>query len=413
MSGARPMHSARIVSVLGIVLAGCASTAIPSASGTGAALERGAMALVASDYRSTNVSLAGPRGDVLTRSLLSTGARPAGLSYALSGDVVLPSDALSLDQDLPLIDRYGTNVISFVAPVSGQLRAQLPVGTGFEANPQDFLQWDASTAYVSRLGVDPLPGDTSFDGGSDLLVIDPRTPRIVSRIAFADKASVPARPSAMTRHGDHVVVSLERLSEGFDRAADADLALVRGATATLDAVVPLPALRNCGKPVFSSTGLVAIACTGLFDAATARFETAGSAVVVGALDTTSFTVLDRWDASVLDVSPAGSVAWLNDASLAFTAYGHGDAGDAVYMLSRGVSTATLLHRTAKPFTLGALRCDDRLPTHCFAAIAAPSAIAEFAALDGVRAPSVTLRPTSDVTGLPLRGLALFLSTPAP
>jgi hypothetical protein len=108
-----------------------------------------------------------------------------------------------------------------------------------------------------------------------------------------------------------------------------------------------------------------------------------------------------------------TVLGLDDATLAFTSYGHGGDGDAVYTLSRGASAATLIHRTAKPFTLGALRCDDRVPARCFATVASPSAVVELAATNAASPPSVTLRRASDVTGLPLRGLALFLSPPAP
>ena len=405
------MWTACISTGLSLLLIACENTPIPASTGTGHALESGSMALVSSDYRSTNLSLRDPSGASLTASLLSTGSRPAGLSFALSGDVVLPSDALALDDELTILDRYGTNVLSFIHPVTGALRAQLPVGTGFEANPQDFIRWNESLAYLSRYGVDPVPGDAEFDGGSDLVVIDPHGPRITGRVAFAPKNGMPARPGTMTRSGPYVVVGLARLSESFDSAGDFELAFVRGDSAVLENIVTLPGLRNCGKPVFSLAGTLAVACTGVFDSRTSSFARAGAGVFVATLTPSAFTVLDRWDADALDLSPAGSVAWLSDDRLAFTTYGHGAIGDAVYTLQRGSAEASRVLTTPKPYTLGSLRCDDSAPVRCVLPMAEPSKLAVLSTTAANAPPSVTVRDAVDVTGLPLRGVAFFLRNP--
>jgi hypothetical protein len=367
------------------------------------------MVLLASDYRSTNIALRDASGASLSRSLLSTASGSAGISFALSGDVVLPSEPVPPGGEVVLVDRYGTNVLTFVDPVSGAVRAQLPVGTGFEANPQDFLALGPSRALVTRFGTDPRPGDAPFDGGDDVLVIDPSAPRILGRVALPTKEGVPARAGSLTRLGDRVYLNLRRLSSDFDRAVDGDLAVLSAETGEFEGLVPLPGLRNCGKPVFSSRGRVAVACSGLFDPARSRFDTVGAAVVVGRLDGLVLRVDRRWDAASLDVSPTGDAVWLDDDTILFSAYGGGGRGDALHLLRDGEERPVSLTTIARPFTMGPLRCTDSPSRRCVTTMADAAALLVVAPNLDPRAALPTLRTVSapDVTGLPLRDLAFF------
>ena len=390
----------------------CDSSAIPTSQGTGKPIERGALLLLASDYRSTNLSVRTATLELLTGSLFSTGSHAAGLSYALSGDVAISSESLATGADVALLDRYGTNVLTYVNPATGLVRAQLAVGTGFESNPQDILPWNDSKAFISRYGVDPQPGDAPFDGGSDLIVVDPRVPAIVGRIPFVDKAGVPARPSALTRHGEHAVVTLQRLSHDFSAALDGDLALVRGESLEVEQVLPLPNLRNCGKAVFSQAGKLAIACSGLFDSQTTRFGKEGAAIIVATLETTGVVIEERWNAAALNVSPAGHVAWVSETTLVFDSYGSGQTGDALYTLHRGDPSAREIYRARKPFTIGALRCSSGAFTRCRATVAEPRFVLDITGDLLHHSATATEHSAADITGLPLRGLGIFdVTTP--
>ena len=99
--------------------------------------------VVMSDYVSTQVALTELDGKTLCGSYVSSArAETSPVAFALSGDVVLPSSRPPSGRAV-LIDRYGTNVVSFLEPGSGAILAQLAVGTGFESNPQDYLELDA------------------------------------------------------------------------------------------------------------------------------------------------------------------------------------------------------------------------------------------------------------------------------
>lgn len=392
-----------------LALSGCDSSAIPPSSGVGNALVSGSFAVVASDYRSTNVTLRAPDGARLTSSLLSTASVGAGLSFALSGDVVLPSEPLPTRAELVLIDRYGTNVLTFVDVVSGRVRAQLPVGTGFESNPQDFLALEGDRALVARFGVDPRPGDVALDGGDDVLVVDTKTPALLRRIGLPRKDGIPARPGAFTRFGGEVYVNLHRLAPDFDRAVDADLAVIDAASATLERVIPLPGLRNCGKAVFSELGRVAFACSGLFDPARTRFDDVGAGVVIGDFVDGAFRESERWSAANLGATPTGSVAWISNDRVVASLFGSGARGDALWVFRPGERAPSEIYRASAPYVLGAIRCVPDAAFACATPDASSSAIIQLFQGTGSAAPGVEARPllAPDVTGLPLRDLAFF------
>src|SRR6187399_344256 len=98
--------------------------------------------VVMSDYVSTQIALTKLSGDTLCGSYFSTArAEATPVAFALSGDVVLPSSRPPSGRAV-VIDRYGTNVLSFLVADTGALLGQLAVGTGFESNPQDYLELD-------------------------------------------------------------------------------------------------------------------------------------------------------------------------------------------------------------------------------------------------------------------------------
>lgn len=222
------------------------------------------VAVVLSDYASTQIALVDSMGQTLSESLVSTASsRTDGLSFALSGDVVLPSAAE--DSGLVvLLDRYGTNVMTFIDPHSGRALHQLAIGTGFEANPQDYVE-ALGTGFVARFGQNTDPGRQAFDDGGDLLLLELSPPRIRGQIVLPVWDDLPARPTALALVGDEILVSLARISLDFRTTGSAALVGVSAEDEEVTFVHEL-AYKNCSRPTLSPSGeAFAVVCSGALD----------------------------------------------------------------------------------------------------------------------------------------------------
>ncbi len=252
--------------------AGCASpAACPSAEL--APLDREpAFAFVASDYASSAIGLLAEDGSLLSEAWIDTGTVAPGLVPALSGDVVLAS-APPAPCVVTVIDRSGTDVITFLdACANTPLIAQLDVGPSFDANPQDVLAIDETRALVSRLDPNLAPGASELERGSDLLVIDWRGARVLSRVDLStldvvDGERLYARPGRMALVASDdaraVVVGLARLSEDFMRAGPGAVAIVDPATLRASELA-LDGLVNCAEvdAVPGEPSLAIVTCQG-------------------------------------------------------------------------------------------------------------------------------------------------------
>jgi hypothetical protein len=222
--------------------------------------------VVLSDFLSTQIAIVGLDGHTLSESLISTASLEGSpLSFPLSGDVVLPSSRPASGRAV-LIDRYGTNVLTFVDPESAEVLAQLPVGTGFDSNPQDYVELDETRALVSRFGQNPAPGQQDFDAGGDLLVIDTRAPAIRARLELSHDGELPARPGGITLVGDQAIVSLGRMSLDFKATEDAELVSIDTTSLTVEYDLALEGLKNCGALALAPSGnRAALSCAGAID----------------------------------------------------------------------------------------------------------------------------------------------------
>ena len=236
--------------------------------------------VVMSDYLATQVALTETDGATLCQSLASTARSEAsGVSLALSGDVVVPSSR-PLSGRAVLIDRYGTNVVSWVNPENAAFEAQLAVGTGFESNPQDYVELGDGRAFISRWGQNPFPGEEPFDEGGDVLVIDANAPLVTGRIAlpFDD---FPPRPAGLTPVGSEVWVTLQRASLDVRGMGDGAIAGIDTDSESVTFTLSLPGLKNCGAVKLSPSGArAAVACTGFIDPAGAAQNLEESALVL-------------------------------------------------------------------------------------------------------------------------------------
>lgn len=219
------------------------------------------IALVSTDYFSTEIALLGLDGEVLSASFLSTASTTTdGLAFPLSGDVGVP---FGTSGEIVVLDRFGTNVLSFVNPSNGTVRAQMPLGQGFESNPYDYLQLGDDEGALVRIGQNPAPGAEPFDDGGDLLFIDSREATVTGSVVFESYDDLPPRPTNISRVGDELYVTLARNALDFTEMGDAMFVPVSLDTKEAGEPIVLDGLKSCGglAPV-PGRDEVATVCTG-------------------------------------------------------------------------------------------------------------------------------------------------------
>ncbi len=230
-----------------------------------------AIAVVGTDYFSTSISILERKNRTLFReNIIHSGTASSGLSIALSGDVVFPR-AHNPENRIVLIDRYPNSVLTFLDPDDFSVDGQLPVATGFASNPHDFLWLSEHKAYVTRYETNPTPGGEAFDGGDDVLIVDPAALSITGRIplaAYTDTASDPelqARPDQMAYAEGRVWVTLNHLSADFKETGEGLLLGIDPGTDAVVERVSLPKVTNCTGLVYEeSRRSLYVSCSGLF-----------------------------------------------------------------------------------------------------------------------------------------------------
>ena len=226
------------------------------------------VAVVSSDFQSSEIALLAPSGEVKSAAFMSSASSVAtGLAAPFSGDLGVAS-ARSRPGELVVIDRLFTNVLTFVDTRTAEVRAQLPVGTGFEANPQDYLELSDHVAFVPRLGENRSPGREPFDAGSDLLVVDPSVPSIKGSLPMPRREGYWPNPVAVTLFRDDVLVTLQHARPGYDGMAESELVAVGIESQSTSYRLTLKGLKNCGRAELSpSRTVMAVACSAFVDRA--------------------------------------------------------------------------------------------------------------------------------------------------
>lgn len=340
------------------ILTGC--EADPRAEAPPAPDPEGRCALVSvqSDYTSARISLLDELGALCRPGILDSGSAALGLSTALSGDVV--AGGPHPDRHIALVDRYPNGVITWLDPVDFSVIGQLGVNTGFPANPQDVAHVSATRAYVSRLESNPSPGAAPFDGGGDLLVIDPEALTIVDRVdlspwAGADEVGpLLPRPGRMAFAGDRLWVPLHRLSRDFQRGGAARLLGLDPASGEVAVELDLAPLKNCtGIAAAPSGDGLWLSCLGVFlEGAEAQLAHSGVAYV----DLTGEApTIWRGAAADLLSRPAGlALSPVDDQHAFVTAISplEDPRPDGVYLIDRLAGTGQLLDIESPAYALG-------------------------------------------------------------
>ncbi len=374
------------------------------------------LAVVSSDFQSSEIALLGPSGEVKSTAFMSSASTAAtNLAAPLSGDIGVAS-ARSRPGELVIIDRFGTNVLSFVDTRTSVVRAQLPIGTGFEANPQDYLELSEHLALVPRLGENTEPGRQSFDAGSDLLVIDPTLPSIVDSWPLPRKDGFLPNPVAVTQLGADVLVTLQHARANYSGMAEAELVAITIADQRLHYRLPLSGLKNCGRAELSPGGdVLAVACSAFVDrkGAVAEPETSGLVLLNARVDQP--VEFARFAASDLAQDPIqSSIEFVSERVVLFktqTALGS-DRDNQLFSLDLETGKRSLLATAARDdsglgfgIAFGGMSCRAGCGDPCFVADLSRGNLLRF------RAHGDQLTPDDDVlidgAGLPPAGLTPF------
>ncbi|TNF30831.1 MAG: hypothetical protein EP329_13215 [Deltaproteobacteria bacterium] len=324
--------------------------------------DRCRLVAVNTDYVSTSVSVLEEDGTVCTAGLITSGSRPPGVTTALSGDVVLPTEPAP-DGRVVLIDRYPAAVLTFVDPASGTVSRQIGVGTGYPANPHDVLFVADGTAWVSRYDQNPTPtaATEDLDEGGDLLVVDPGTGALVGRIDLAPWASpgMEPRPDRLAHVGDAVWVTLGNLARRFDDGGPGVVVGLAPETGAYLGRTELAGLASCGGTLaVSPAGDGAwVSCTGVFQRGDApQLAASGVAWLAPGEDGAPVEVFRLGAADIGPSRPIGHpLAALDEERAVVVVLGDLDgAPDALYVVDRVAGTATPLGVETEAYTLNAL-----------------------------------------------------------
>lgn len=326
-------------------------------------------AVVNSDYQSVSVSLASFDGKVLSETFIASGSADTGLSAALGGDVVLPSEPPA-SGEVVLIDRTPTGVLTWVERSTGKVRAQLNVGTGFAANPHDYVELTPTKAFVPRFGWNLASGEEPFDRGNDVLVIDPSVPAIVSSIdlmpALADEPDgfFPCADRAILV-GAKLYVLAVGFNTDFSDGVESRLVTIDPTRDEIQGVFVIEGMHSCSALDRSPTGeTLVVACNGAFGQSHDSGYPDSGLVLIDLSDEPH--ELGRFPAARLGGEMLSAVAFVDETSVLFTTYGR-YANDLTRMAAP--DTARLLDLTTgklvgeplvrsnyEPFTLGAVGC---------------------------------------------------------
>lgn len=366
------------------------------------------LVVVNSDFTSTSLALLDQDGQVSHGNCIDSGTRPPGTTLALSGDVVVPSQAQP-DHLVVAIDRTNS-ALTWIDPATCKPLRQLDVSTGFFANPHDMIAVSATKAYVTRYERNANPTADPNDGGDDLLIIDPSVPKVTGRIAlgsYATAATVQARPDRVWLADGKLFVLLNNISGTFGAIGPGRVVVVDPATDAVTGMIDLP-LKNCGGLSFvAATRTLVVACGGDF---TTADQAASSGVVY--IDTATAAVTRSVGVAPFDGRPlAGYSGSAYRGALGFgVTFGEPMAGtpkDQFWLLDVAAGTASPLIQAKASFTYGGVAVD---PARQRVYVADGDPAKPRLQVFGYSNPaSPTQQPAIDAspTGLPTRELAWY------
>ncbi|MEO8903437.1 MAG: hypothetical protein ABI488_14590 [Polyangiaceae bacterium] len=353
-----------------LALSGCGATRVTT-DNEGVTVAAGpcgrGLLVVESDYQSSNVSVLGFDGAVLSPSLASSSTEASGFGVALSGDVVPPS-GLQNGAEIVLIDRYPAGVLRFLDVATARVTSELSVATGFFSNPQDYLALSQNKAYVARYESNSNSGQEEFDQGADVLIIDPSRPEVTGRIDLSraldgEPAGFSAHPGQLVQVSGRVFALLASYADDYQSALTSRLVELDPNTDALVSTLLLDGLTGCtGLAVSPDTLQLAVSCGGT-DLRGMPPKLDGSGLAL--LDISGKPrVFKHFDATDLGSDPIGfTLDYAARNRLVFETFGHSDVSGAVVaqdtlllLDTETAHTKVVLQSLSQPFSLGGIRC---------------------------------------------------------
>jgi len=345
------------------------------------------------------------QGDPLSESFLSSGSAPAGISAALSGDVVLPLQTPPSGR-VVLLDRQNAT-ITWADPLTAAVTGQMSVATGFPSNPHDYCEVGGNKAYVSRYQSNPNPGQHPMDEGGDLLIVDTVQRKATGSVALPADAPRRPFPDRIVVSGSVAIVALHLFEPGYRNPADGKLVGVSVDTDAIVWTVDLRGLSNCsGMAVAPSATRLAISCTGgLQDPVQVAMQHSG--VVLVDLTQQPPVQLRSYPAnSALGAVIGPSLGFLSETLLITKTYGDANAGtgDQIVALDTVSGEMQIAGQTHSPFMLGDVRCGAACKAPCLVADAEQGALRRFRIASGPWPDSMIDVKVDTLTGMPPRYL---------
>jgi hypothetical protein len=250
----------------GVSLGGCGDGAAPTPAGGGPA---NGLAVMASDFASTSISLVAADGTLAKDDCIDSGTAASGkLSQALSGDVTLPSQP-QRGGGLWIIDS-GNAAVTLLDPTTCAVRNQFSVATGFASNPHDVAVVSDKKVYVTRYKKNAAPADANSTG-DDILILDRDSGAVTGRIDLSAQAApvagavIQARPDRMVLADGKVYVTLSSRDAMLSTAGEGRVVIVDPATDAVTGSVSLTGLKGCSAMfLVAATKTLFVACSGPF-----------------------------------------------------------------------------------------------------------------------------------------------------
>jgi len=266
--------------------------------------------------------------------------------------------------DLVLIDRTPAAVLSWVRLATAEVTRQLSVATGFLSNPPDYAEISPTQAYVPRFDPNPAPGQVPFDGGGDVLAVDPSIPAITGRIDLAPVLAGEAprflpHPERVVVVGGRAYVTVSAFTADFLESASSRLVAIDPATDAIGEVLLLTGLHGCASvAVAPDESELAVGCTGDWGGDSNPDPATSGLVRVGLQD--GLVELGRYSVASLGAGPVGlSVAYADSRRLELITLGSyaPPVPDALVELDVATGAShTVLSSLSEPFTLGDVTC---------------------------------------------------------
>jgi hypothetical protein len=335
------------------------------------------LVVVGTDYQSTNVSLVGIDGKVVSSSFFSSATKlvdntdPSNNLPSLSGDVVLPTMPQTGGRVTTIDRSFG--MLTWVDVKSGAPIHRLPIGDNIPLNLQDYVEVSPNKAYVPVLDpkLDPMLGP--LEKGSNIVIVDPTARTITGVIdlspamAGEDPKFYP-HPGHAFMVGKRLYVLLSASTINYDAWTLSRLVTIDTDTDTILAVDKIDGMRDCtGLGLSPSQAKIAVTCSGTWQVdptlGNPTSDPSTSGLVILSRGDAGITEDKRWFAKDIGGGTLGfTVSFVDEDAVVFTTIGQGSSNgqpardDTFVALDLLTGTPQVLLHNPKPGSIGDVRC---------------------------------------------------------